>query len=130
MYTLDDTAGHEYAGQKAAVTGFAYGPNDLYQVYIKPKINSIDFTVDSKYRITTIDKPSSATLDVQGHATGYPIQGEPAISTLILTSGNKFLSYTGNDVIGLSNIALYVITGSVVLIAGVIFWWSYKKRKK
>ncbi|MDC8451603.1 MAG: hypothetical protein LV477_01690 [Candidatus Nitrosotalea sp.] len=130
MYTLDDTAGHEYAGQKAAVTAFAYGPTDLYQVYIKPKINSMNFTADSKYHITTIDKPSSATLDVQGHATGYPIQGEPAISTLILTSGNKFWSYAGNDVIGLSNIALYAITGSIVLIIGVIFWWNYKKRKK
>lgn len=129
-YTLDDTAGHDYTGKKAAVTGFAYGPTDLYQVYIKPKIKSMNFTVDSKYQITTIDKPSSASLDVQGHATGYLIQGEPAISTLILTNENKFLSYAGSDVIGLSNIALYAITGSIVLIIGVIFWRNFKKRKK
>lgn len=129
-YTLDDTAGHEYNGQKVAVTGFGYGQHDLYQVLLKPKMASIDFTADSKYHLTIIEKPSSAILDVEGHATGYLIQGEPVISTSTLTVGNKFLSYTRSDVLGLSNIAIYVIMGIFALIAGIIFWWNYKKRKK
>ena len=130
-FTLDESAGPGYVGQMAVVTGFAYGQHDLYSSPLKSKIDSIDFTTDSKYHLTIIEKPSSATLNVQGHASGYLTQGEPAISTLILTSGKNLFTYTGAVApMGLSNIVIYIIVGSIVLIVGVIFWWNYKKRKK
>ncbi len=36
-YTLSETAGYGYAGQKVAVTGFAYGQSDLYQGSLKTR---------------------------------------------------------------------------------------------
>ena len=85
-YTLDDVAGSGYVGQKIAVTGFAYGQHDLMQSTLQPKSTTIDFATDSKYRLTIIDKTSTGTIDVEGHANGYFVQGMPAISTTAFVS--------------------------------------------
>ncbi|WP_166289854.1 hypothetical protein, partial [Candidatus Nitrosotalea sp. FS] len=81
-YTLDDVAGSNYVGQKVPITGFAYGQSGMYQGSLKPKTTDLDFTADSKYHIATIEKTSMGTIDVEGHANGYSIQGMPAISTV------------------------------------------------
>ncbi|WP_101477453.1 hypothetical protein [Candidatus Nitrosotalea bavarica] len=124
-YTLSETAGYGYAGQKVAVTGFAYGQSDLYQGSLKTQDTDVDFTVDSKYHLTVIERASSGTIDVAGHANGYMVQDTPAISTLTQVS-------TGSSVQtaqGLSTTTIYAMAGFAVIIAIGVFWFSNQKMK-
>jgi hypothetical protein len=88
-YTLSDSVGYGYSGQKVAVTGFAYGQSDLYQGSLKTQNKELDFTADSKYHLTVIDKASSGTINVQGRAAAYFIHGYPAFSTVPYANPNN-----------------------------------------
>ncbi|MHB8601881.1 MAG: hypothetical protein ACYC6W_03635 [Nitrosotalea sp.] len=124
-YTLSDAVGYGYGGQKVAVTGFAYGQSDIYQGSLKPVTTEVDFTADAKYHMTIIERASSGTIDADGHANGYEVQGDPAISTTTSTSSN-----VGNTTAqGLSTMTIYAMAGFAAIIAGGIFWWSNKKMK-
>lgn len=126
-YTLDDTAGYGYVGQKVAVTGFAYGQSDLYQGSSKPVNTDVDFTADAKYNLTVIERASSGTIDVDGHASGYLLDGYPAIST----SPPK-THYTGcvgcipPDQATFWSVLIIVIVGAAVI----LFWIFYFRRCK
>jgi hypothetical protein len=130
-YTLDDTAGYEYAGQKVAATAFSYGQSDIYQGSEKLKTVDIDFTADSKYHLTIVERASSGTIDVEGHANGYLVQGYPTISTLIMRTG--YISSPMSDehpIGGLSTVEIYTIAGIAAAIAVSLFLWNYRKRLK
>ena len=124
-YTLSETAGYGYAGQKVAVTGFAYGQSDLYQGSLRPVNIDLDFTTDAKYHLTIIERASSGTIDADGHANGYLVQGDPAISTTaqVSTTGTNATAQ------GLSTMTIYAMAGFAAVIAAGIFWWSNKKMK-
>jgi len=124
-YTLSDAVGYGYGGQKVAVTTFAYGQSDLYQGSLKPVTVDVDFTTDSKYHLTVIDRASSGTIDADGHANGYEVQGDPAISTTAQTSSTTGVATAQ----GLSTMTIYAMAGFAAIIAGGIFWWSNKKMK-
>ena len=127
-YTLDETAGYGYAGQKAAVTGFAYGENDPSYSPLIPITSSIDFMADSKYHITTLEKPNSGTIDAEGHANGYLIEGYPAISTSLAPN----FPYTGcpgcnpPDQTPFWSIGIIALVGAAVI----LFWIFYFRRFK
>ena len=124
-YTLSETAGYGYAGQKVAVTGFAYGQSDLYQGSLKAQNTDVDFTSDSKYHLTIVERASSGTIDAAGHANGYMVQGTPAISTLTGVSNTGSVQTAQ----GLSTTTIYAMAGFAVVIAGGVFWWSNRKMK-
>jgi hypothetical protein len=124
-YTLSETAGYGYAGQKVAVTGFAYGQSDLYQGPLKTQNVDIDFTADTKYHLTIIDRASSGTIDAAGHANGYMVQDTPAISTLAQASTTQSTTTAQ----GLSTTTIYAMAGFAVVIAVGVFWWSNQKMK-
>jgi hypothetical protein len=125
-YTLSETAGYGYAGQKVAVTGFAYGQSDLYQGSLRAVNTEVDFTTDSKYHLTIIERASSGTIDAAGHANGYMVQGTPAISTLAGVSGGASVQTAQ----GLSTTTIYAMAAFAVVIAGGVFWWSNRKMKE
>lgn len=127
MYTLDNTAGYGYAGQKVAVTGFAYGENDPSYSPQSPITSGIDFTADSKYHIATLEKPNSGTIDVDGHANGYLIDGYSAISTSFLKTG-----YTGCVGCNLPDQTPFwsIVIISLVGAAVIAFWIFYFRRFK
>lgn len=125
-YTLSETAGYGYAGQKVAVTGFAYGQSDIYQGSLRPVNVEADFTADSKYHLTIIERASSGTIDAAGHANGYMVQGDPAISTLAQVSGGSSVQTAQ----GLSTTTIYAMAGFAVVIAGGVFWFSNRKMKE
>ena len=125
-YTLSETAGYGYAGQKVAVTGFAYGQSDLYQGSLKAQNTDVDFTSDSKYHLTIVERASSGTIDAAGHANGYMVQGTPAISTLTGVSNTGSVQTAQ----GLSTTTIYAMAGFAVIIAGGVFWWSNRKMKE
>ena len=124
-YTLSETAGYGYAGQKVAVTGFAYGQSDLYQGQMKTQNVETDFTTDSKYHLSVIERASSGTIDAAGHANGYMVQGTPAISTLAGVSGSASVQTAQ----GLSTTTIYAMAGFAVIIAVGVFWFSNQKMK-
>jgi len=124
-YTVADSAGYGYGGKKVAVTGFAYGQSDLYQGSLKPQNIDVDFTADAKYHLTIVERASSGTLDADGHANGYEVQGDPAISTTLQTSTTG----GGTTAQGLSTMTIYAMAGFAAVIAAGIFWWSNKKMK-
>jgi len=124
-YTLSETAGYGYSGQKVAVTAFAYGQSDLYQGQLKTENIDIDFTADTKYHLNAIERASSGTIDVAGHANGYMVQGTPAISTTA-QAGSGVGTPTAQ---GLSTMTIYAMAGFAVVIAGGVFWWSNRKMK-
>jgi hypothetical protein len=125
-YTLSETAGYGYAGQKVAVTGFAYGQSDIYQGSLRPVNTETDFTSDSKYHLTIIERASSGTIDAAGHANGYMVQGDPAISTLPQVSSSTSVQTAQ----GLSTTTIYAMAGFAVIIAGGVFWFSNRKMKE
>ena len=124
-YTVADSAGYGYGGKKVAVTGFAYGQSDLYQGSLKAQNIDVDFTADAKYHLTIVERASSGTLDADGHANGYEVQGDPAISTTLQTSTTG----GGTTAQGLSTMTIYAMAGFAAVIAAGIFWWSNKKMK-
>lgn len=124
-YTVADSAGLGYGGKKVAVTAFAYGQSDLYQGSLKPQNVDVDFTTDAKYHLTIVERASSGTLDADGHANGYEVQGDPAISTTLQTSTTG----GGTTAQGLSTMTIYAMAGFAAVIAAGIFWWSNKKMK-
>ena len=124
-YTVADSAGLGYGGKKVAVTGFAYGQSDLYQGPLKAQNVDMDFTADATYHLTIVERASSGTLDADGHANGYEVQGDPAISTTVGVSSTG----TNATAQGLSTMTIYAMAGFAAVIAAGIFWWSNKKMK-
>ncbi len=124
-YTVADSAGLGYGGKKVAVTAFAYGQSDLYQGSLKAQNTDVDFTTDAKYHLTIVERASSGTLDADGHANGYEVQGDPAISTTLQTSTTG----GGTTAQGLSTMTIYVMAGFAAVIAGGVFWFSNRKMK-
>jgi len=125
-YTLSETAGYGYSGQKVAVTAFAYGQSDLYQGQLKTENIDIDFTADTKYHLNAIERASSGTIDVAGHANGYMVQGTPAIST----TAQAGTGVTNTTAQGLSTMTIYAMAGFAAVIAAGVFWWSNRKMKE
>ncbi|MDE1813831.1 MAG: hypothetical protein KGH87_00895 [Thaumarchaeota archaeon] len=126
--TLDEAAGYEYAGQKVAVTEFAYGQSNPYQASLKPKTADIDFTADSKYHVTTIEKASTGTIGVEGHANGYFVQGMPAISTKIAYTGFRSPTSVSPWWTGIQGIILWLaVAGVGMIIFFVLFFRHFKE---
>ena len=124
-YTVADSAGYGYGGKKVAVTGFAYGQSDLYQGSLRAQTTDTDFTVDSKYHLTIIERASSGTLDADGHANGYLIQGYPAIST----TAQAGTGVSNASAQGLSTMTIYAMAAFAAIIAIGVFWISNRKMK-
>jgi len=124
-YTLAETAGYGYKGQKVAVTTFASGISTIGGSF---KVNNVDmdFSADTKYHLTTVERPSSGSINVEGHANPYFVQGEPAFSTTPQSVSN--ISNTTAQ--GLSTMTIYAMAGLAAVIAGGIFFWSNRKMKQ
>jgi hypothetical protein len=125
-YTLSETAGFGYKGQKVAVTAFSSGQSGLYSGSLKVNNLDMDFTGDVKYHLSTVERASSGTIDVDGHANGYLVQGDPAISTLAQASSQTGVATAQ----GLSTMTIYAMAGFAAVIAAGIFWWSNRKMKE
>jgi len=123
-YTLAETAGYGYQGQKVAVTTFASGISTVGGSFTVKNVD-MDFSADSKYHLSTVERPSSGSINVDGHANPYFVQGEPAFSTTPLSVSN--ISNTTAQ--GLSTMTIYAMAGFAAVIAGGIFFWSNRKMK-
>jgi len=125
-YTLSETAGYGYKGQKVAVTAFSSGQSGLYSGSLKVANLNMDFTGDVSYHLSTVERASSGTIDADGHANGYMVQGDPAISTTSQASSTSSVATAQ----GLSTMTIYGMAAFAAVIAAGIFWWSNRKMKE
>ncbi|HWY35233.1 MAG TPA: hypothetical protein VNX68_11345, partial [Nitrosopumilaceae archaeon] len=85
-FIISETSGFGYKGQKVAITTFAMGQSSLGNSE-KPTQNTIDFTTDTNYQLTTIQHASSATVNIEGHAVTTSVGGTPAFGTTPQSTG-------------------------------------------
>ncbi len=125
-YVVTDSVALGYNGQKVAVTTLASGTSGVQAGSLTVKNIDMDFTGDAKYHLKTIERASSGTINVDGHASGYFVQNLPAISTTAqASSGNSTATAQG-----LSTMTIYAMAGFAAVIAGGVFFWSNRKMKQ
>ncbi|MGI0073935.1 MAG: hypothetical protein ACREA3_08990 [Nitrosotalea sp.] len=126
-YTLAETAGFGFAGNKVAVTTYSSGLSGL--VTGSATVNNVDqdFTGSdgTKYHISTREQPNAGTINVEGHANPNLVQGGWTFATTAQAAAGISNTTAG----GTSTMMFYAMAGFAAVIAAGIFWWSNKKMK-
>lgn len=127
-YTLSETAGYGYQGQKVAVTTFSSGESELSTGSLK--INNIDEDFKGSdgttYHISTKEQANAGSINVEGHANPNQIQGGWTFTTTAQSAAGISNTTAG----GTSTMMVYGMAGFAGVIAVGIFWWSNKKMKE
>ena len=127
-YTLTETAGYGYQGQKIAVTTYSSGLSNAFSGTLKVNNVDEDFTgADGvKYHISTKEQANAGTINVDGHANPNQVQGGWTFATCAQTCAGTSNTTAG----GTSTMLVYAMAGFAAVIAAGIFWWSNKKMKQ
>jgi len=127
-YTLAETAGYGYQGQKVAVTTYSSGLSGL--VTGSATVNNIDkdFTGSdgTKYHVSTKEQANAGTINVDGHANPNQVQG----GWTFVTTAQAAAGISNTTAGGTSTTMVYAMAGFAAVIAAGIFWWSNKKMKQ
>lgn len=122
-FIISETSGFGYKGQKVAITTYTMGQSSLGEGTQKPTQNTIAFTTDANYQLTTIQHASSASLNIEGHAITTSVGGTPAFGTTPQSSGGETSS--GGFPVGI----IYGMAGFGAIVAAGVLVWSNKKLK-
>lgn len=122
-YTLSETSGYGYAGQKVAITTYTMGQSSLGEGTQNTKQIETDFTADTNYKLTTIQHASSASINIDGHAIATSVAGTPAFGTTPQSTGGDTSS--GGFPVGI----IYGMAVFGAVVAGGVLFWSNKKLK-
>lgn len=127
-YTLTETAGYGYKGQKIAVTTYSSGLSNAFSGQLKVNNVDQDFTgADGvKYHISTKEQANAGTINVEGHANANQIQGGWTFVSTAQASATTGTVTAG----GTSTMMVYGMAGFAAVIAAGIFIWSNKKMKQ
>lgn len=127
-YTLTETAGYGYQGQKIAVTTFSSGLSNAFSGTLHVNNIDQDFTGSDgvKYHITTKEQANAGTVNVEGHANANQVQGGWTFVTTAQASSTGATATAG----GTSTMMVYGMAGFAGVIAVGIFIWSNKKMKQ
>lgn len=127
-YTLAETAGYGYQGQKVAVTTYSSGLSGAYSGSLTVPNVDKDFTGSDgvKYHISTKEQPDAGTINVEGHANPNQVQGGWTFVSSAQAQSNVSITTAG----GTSTMMVYAMAGGAAVIAVGIFWWSNKKMKQ
>ncbi len=124
-YTLSETSGFGYKGEKIPITTYAMGQSGISEGILKPKINTVPFTLDTNYDITTVQHTSSATVNIDGHANTSTLAGEPVFATTPQAIGGTSTTSSGGFPAGV----VYAMAAFGAIVAGGVLFWSNKKLK-
>jgi len=124
-YTLSETSGFGYKGQKVAITTYTMGQSSLGEGIQKPTQSTIDFSNDTKYHLTTIQHASSASVNLDGQATTTTVGGTPAFGTTPQSQGGYANTSSGGFPVGV----IYAMAAFGAIVAGGVLFWSNKKLK-
>ncbi len=127
-YTLTETAGFGYKGEKIAVTTYSSGLSNAFSGTLRVNNINQDFTGSdgTKYNISTKEQPNAGTINVEGHANANQIQGGWTFVSSAQASSTTGLTTAG----GTSTMMVYGMAGFAGVIAVGIFIWSNKKMKQ
>ena len=127
-YTLSETAGYGYQGQKVAVTTFSSGVSNAFSGTLKVSNVDEDFTGSDgvKYHISTREQANAGTINVEGHANPNQVQG----GWTFATTAQAAAGVSNATAFGTSTMMVYGMAGFAGVIAIGIFWWSNKKMKQ
>ncbi|MDE1726495.1 MAG: hypothetical protein KGH89_04450 [Thaumarchaeota archaeon] len=127
-YTLTETAGYGYQGQKIAVTTFSSGLSNAFSGTLHVNNIDEDFTGSDglKYHISTKEQANAGTINIEGHANPNKVQGGWTFTTTAQASNTTSTVTAG----GTSTMMVYGMAGFAGVIAVGIFWWSNKKMKE
>ena len=122
-FIISETSGFGYKGEKVAITTYTMGQSSLGEGTQKPVQNTVDFTTDANYQLTTIQHASSASVNIEGHAVTTSVGGTPAFGTTPQSSGGDTSS--GGFPVGI----IYGMAGFGAIVAAGVLVWSNKKLK-
>jgi hypothetical protein len=122
-YTLSETSGYGYAGQKVPITTYTMGQSSLGEGSQKPTEQEIDFTADTNYKITIVKHSSSATINIDGQAIDTKVGDTPAFATTPKSTGQQ------PSTPGFSVGFIYAMAAFGAIVAGGVLFWSSKKLK-
>ncbi|MDE1763228.1 MAG: hypothetical protein KGH88_03160 [Thaumarchaeota archaeon] len=127
-YTLTETAGYGYKGQKTAVTTFSSGLSNAFSGTLHVNNIDQDFTGSDgvKYHISTKEQANAGTINIEGHANANQVQGGWTFTSTTQASSTTSTATAG----GTSTMMVYGMAGFAGVIAVVIFIWSNKKMKE
>jgi len=127
-YTLAETAGYGYQGQKVAVTTYSSGLSGLVTGGLSVQNVDTHFTGSdgTTYHLYTKEQANAGTINVEGHANPNQIQGGWTFATCAQTCAGISNTTAG----GTSTTLVYAMAGFAAVIAAGIFWWSNKKMKQ
>ncbi len=127
-YTLTETAGYGYQGQKIAVTTYSSGLSNAFSGTLKVNNIDQDFTGSDgvKYHISTKEQANAGTVNVEGHGNANQIQGGWTFVSSAQAAAGTGTATAG----GTSTMMVYGMAGFAAVIAAGIFIWSNKKMKE
>jgi hypothetical protein len=123
-FIISETSSFGYKGQKVAITTFAMGQSSLSEGIQKPTQNTVDFSADTNYKLTTVQHPSSATLNIDGQAIATKVGDTPAFATTPRATTTETSS--GGFPVGV----IYAMAAFGAIVAGAVLFWSNRKLKQ
>lgn len=121
-YIITETSSWGYNGSKIPITTYTVGESSIGIVQ-NSVIHTVDFASDKNYEIQTVQHASSATIQIDGHASLQAIGNSITFTTT--PSGNDNPAPAS----GLSVQTIYAMAGFGTVLAAGIFIWSNKKMK-
>ena len=122
-FIISETSGFGYKGEKVAITTYAMGQSSIGEGKQKTTINTLDFSTDTNYQLTTVQHASSASVNIEGHANPTNVGGTPAFGTTPQSQGGNPSS--GGFPVGI----IYGMAAFGAIVAGGVLFWSNKKLK-
>jgi hypothetical protein len=127
-YTLTETAGYGYQGQKIAVTTFSSGLSNAFSGTLHVNNVDEDFTGSDgvTYHISTREQANAGTINIEVHANPNKVEGGWTFGSTAQASSTSSSATAG----GTSTMMVYGMAGFAGVIAVAIFIWSNKKMKQ
>ena len=123
-YIITETSPWGYHGDKIPITTYTIGESSI-GIPQNPTVHTVDFTLDKKYRVQTIQHASSATIQIDGHAELEILGGKLAFTTMPQPSVGESCP------LGCLQVqVIYAMAGFAAALAVGIFIWSNKKMKQ
>ena len=122
-YILAETSAWGYHGDKVPISILSLGQTSI-GILQASTVHTVDFTLDKKYQIQTIQHASSATIQIDGHADLEILGGKLAFITTPQSS------IPNPQEPKLPAQMIYAMAGFGAAIAVGIFIWSNKKMKQ
>ncbi len=120
-YTITETSSWGYKGEKVPITTLSIGQSSFGKTF-PDVVNTVEFTLDKNYKISSIQHASSATMQIEGFASLELVGGQVAFVT---SSSSQRIA----PPIIFPGQVIYAMAGLGAAMAAGIMVWSNRKLK-